>query len=70
MTSEQIMESVVAATRGNDAAIQRVSAALLTRDKAQIRRTFKEVAGLDLTEEQLETAVKDYSAPDKIAAWT
>jgi hypothetical protein len=70
MEKNEVAKRVLEAVRGNDAAIQEISRALLSKDAAQIKRTFSQVAGVDLTDEQVETLIQDYSTQEKIAAST
>jgi hypothetical protein len=70
VTDEQMIEQVISRLRGDNAALQEVSAAILSRDEVRIRAVFHRVVGIDLTNEQLETVLHDYSNEQQIAAST
>ena len=70
MTDEQMIEQVISRLRGENAALQEVSAAILSRDEVRIRAVFHRVVGIDLTNEQLQTVLHDYSNEQQIAAST
>jgi len=69
-TNNEMARRVLDAVRGNDAALQQVSKALLSQDEEQIRTAFAQVAGVQLTDEQVQTLVENYSSEDKLAAST
>jgi hypothetical protein len=70
MSNDQVIERVLEATKGNDAALKKLSAALLSHDKAQIKQVVHEVAKVDLTDEQLDYAMREYTSQEQIAANT
>jgi hypothetical protein len=70
VTDEQMIEQVISRLRGDNAALQEVSAAILSRDEVRIRAVFHRVVGIDLTNEQLQTVLHDYSNEQQIAAST
>lgn len=70
MDNTEATEKIIAALQNNDAGYQRVSAAMLSGDKAETKQAVHDVAGVDLTDEQLDTLMTEYADKDKIAAMT
>jgi hypothetical protein len=70
MAANDVAQRVLERVRGNPQAIQQVSDALLSRDEAVIRQTLSDVAGVQLTDEQVSTVMQDYSTPEQVAAGT
>jgi hypothetical protein len=70
METNEVAKRVLEAVRGNNAAIQQISSALLSKDAAHIKATFAQVARVELTNEQTQILLQDYSTPEKVAAST
>jgi hypothetical protein len=70
MENQELAQQVLNVIRGNTAAIQQLSSALLSKDEARIKQAFAQVAHVELTPEQLRTVLQDYSTPEKVAAST
>jgi hypothetical protein len=70
MTHDELARRVLDAVRGDNARIQQVSAALLSQDEERIKRTFAEVAGVQLTDEQVRSVMAEASTPEQVAAFT
>jgi hypothetical protein len=70
MENQELARQVLDAVRGNTAAIQQLSSALLSKDEARIKQAFAQVAHVELTPEQLRTVLQEYSTPEQVAAST
>jgi len=70
MSATELTEKVLSVVRGNDAAIQKLSAALLSQDENNIRSVFKEEAGVEFSAEEMQTILKEFGTEDQIAACT
>ena len=70
MNAKDLSEKVLPLVRNNNALAQTFSAALLSHDKAQIRKVFNDHAGVDLSDADIETAVNEFGNQEQIAAYT
>jgi len=70
MTNSELTQQVLDAVRGKDAAIQQIASAILSKDEAQIKRVFADVAGVTLDDAQTQTILAEYQTSDQIAAST
>lgn len=70
MTNEQVTEKLVKALQNNNAGYQRVAKAMLSKDRAETKKAVHEVAGIDLTDAQLDLMMTEYANKEKIAAFT
>lgn len=64
------MMQVLAIVRGDSEAITKLCNALLSRDAEEIKQVFAQVAGVELSDEEIEVAIGDYSSPEILAAST
>jgi len=70
MSTTELTEKVLAVVRGNDAAIQQLSAALLSHDAQQIKTVFHSVAGVDFSADEMDTILREFGTEEQIAACT
>ena len=59
LTKDELAKKVLDAVRGDPEAVKAVSGALVSRDPEQIRRVLARVAGIHLSEQELEMIVKE-----------
>lgn len=70
MSLNDIANRILDAIKGDKAATKRLSEALASKDREEIRKTVSEVANIELTAEELDTLVYELeSNPSKIAAF-
>jgi hypothetical protein len=70
MTDEEAMQQIIRSLQDNPEGYQRVATAMLGQDRAATRQAVHDVAGVDLSEGQLDTMLSEYADKDKIAAFT
>lgn len=68
--AKEKMLQVLAIVRGDSNAITALCNALLSRDAEEIKRVFSEVAGVELSDEEVAIAIEDYSSPEAIVCST
>jgi hypothetical protein len=69
MSLNDLANRVLQAVKGDKAAIKKISEALASRDPEQIKQAFSQVAGLELSGEELELLDRELkSNPTHIAA--
>jgi len=70
MATTDLASRVLAAVQGDDEAIKKISAALVSGDPAEIKRVFSEVAKIEVTDEEALEVVKDLGAdPQKAVGY-
>ena len=68
MEKKELIEQVLTKVRGNDEAIQKISTALMSHDETKVKQVFHDVAGVDLTDSDLQTILYEYGDEVGIAA--
>jgi hypothetical protein len=64
------MQQIIRALNDNPEGYQRVATAMLGQDRMATKQAVHDVAGVDLSEAQLDTMLSEYADKDKIAAYT
>lgn len=70
MSLNDLANRILNAIKGDKTATKRISEALASKDPQEIKKTVSEVAGIEVTAEELDMLVSELeSNPTKIAAW-
>jgi hypothetical protein len=59
LTKDELAQKVLKAVKGDPAAVKTVSSALVSRDKARIAGAISQVAGIQLTDDELEMVLRE-----------
>ncbi len=68
--NDELAKKVLAAIKGDNEAIKKISNALVSRDEAQIKGAFKQVAGVDLSDDDVKGVISELgSNPEEAVAY-
>jgi len=59
LTKDELAQKVLNAVKGDAEAVKKVSSALVSRDKARIAGAIAQVAGIHLSEDELEMILRE-----------
>jgi len=70
--NDELAKKVLAAVKGDNEAIKKLSDALVSRDTAKIKDMFSQVAGVQLSDEEAASIISELgSNPEEaVAYWT